>query len=238
VNTRFNPTVNGDPGAGILHLGHLYMCLVNEYMAHSTGGRFIVRFDDNQADWLNKVGQTQMWRNAAQIRDELDWCGIKVDEWAHQSTTERSAQKRIDAVWPGLREPNPKDYLVPHLTRSDAPQYPYAAYLTAEVILNDHWGDVDLMIAGDELLDRYALYCWMSDQLGVKQIEHVYLPRLTDGAELAPVSKTEGNHRLMSYRRDTYTPAALKTILANSCLDDPAGAWDWRNVKREPRLTI
>jgi hypothetical protein len=44
--TRFNPTLNG-----YLHLGHVMMCLVNRAEATEHGGKFLVRFDDDQRYW-------------------------------------------------------------------------------------------------------------------------------------------------------------------------------------------
>lgn len=237
--TRFNPTVSGCADLGILHVGHLYMVLVNAHMAHASGGRFLVRFDDNQICWRREVGEPGLRANSYTIRKELEWFGVQVDAWSSQAETERSAQQFIHRKWPCLREPAQYER-VPFLVREDSPQYPYAPYLTAEVALYDAWAGINLLIVGDELMSRYALYCWMSEQLGLPLIQHVYLPRLRDkpgaNGELDIIAKTVGNHKLKTYRDRGMTPQDIEYLLRQSCLVDPAGEWDYRNVKPQPRL--
>lgn len=239
MNTRFCPTCNGDASVGILHLGHLYLCLVNEYMAHSTGGRFVVRFDDNQQAWRAALGQDAMRRNAATIRKELEWAGVKVDEWVYQSEIEPTTKAAIAAQWPGLKEPGGDYTTVPTLVREDSPQYPYAPYLTAESVLLDAWAGIDTMIVGDELLSRYSLYQWMAEQLNVPQIKHIYLPRLrgrSQGGELDHVSKTRGNHKLSRFMEARNAPKEVRFVLREACLTNFAGEWDWQNIRPQPRL--
>ena len=50
IKTRWNPTING-----ALHVGHLYSMLVNERFAHEQGGKFCVRFDDNNPPFVLNI---------------------------------------------------------------------------------------------------------------------------------------------------------------------------------------
>ena len=241
--TRFNPTSNGDASKGILHLGHLYMCMVNEYMAHSTGGKFIVRFDDTQQYWINELGREQIARNCQKIIDELTWFGIKVDEYVWQSKRESqfihllSHGARLDD---SLLNEDATKYVQPILVRDDASQYPDAFYVIAETVWNDWKDHIDTLIIGDELLSRWSCYRLIAYLLNhnIPQIDTViHLPRLRDGYELASVSKTEGNYRVQDYIDRGYTPKEIETILRYACLTDVHGDWDWRNVKQAPMLT-
>ena len=62
-NTRFNPSISG-----ALHIGHLYMALVNEMEAHRTGGKFIVRVDDTQDIWNHWIKKDERDKYLSLIR--------------------------------------------------------------------------------------------------------------------------------------------------------------------------
>lgn len=93
--TRINPTVNG-----FCHLGHIYLALVNEFAAHSTGGRFIVRFDDCQGRWLKLLGAAKMAEYAAGWLDDLEWLGIQIDGVVFESAIHARIDARIQQVFP------------------------------------------------------------------------------------------------------------------------------------------
>lgn len=237
MNTRFNPTTNGDASKGILHLGHLYVARVNEYMAHSTGGKYLVRFDDAQIMWASTLGKAAMRANSNKIRDELEWAGVHTDGYVWQSDREADIEARIHERHPWLAQSMAYDD-VPCIVRDDAPQYPYAPYLTSEVAINDAMDGVTHIIAGDELLSRYSLYEWFRRMYGLPVVRHIFIPRLKAGGELANVSKTAGNYKLDDYKLLGWSPRDLDVALRASCLIDPRGEWDWRNVKAQPRLMI
>ena len=239
MNTRFNPTANGDANKGVLHLGHVYMVLVNRHMAELTGGRFIVRFDDNQTGWLQQLGRERMADNCRKIIEELTWLGIRPYCYVWQSGRDDVIPARIHARFPDLVDV-PAGCVTPILVRDDAPQYPDAQYLIAETVLHDQMDCVTQLIVGDELLGRFSAYRLWADLLGVPQIEApIHLPRLRDGAnEMGSVSKTVGNHRLQTYRDQGATPGDVFAMLREACLIEPKRGWDWRNVKREPVLEV
>ena len=82
--TRFNPTTNG-----ALHIGHAYTALVNQHEAHASGGKYILRFDDNTRYWVRKLGgKAEMAKIARQQQDDLEWLGIVPDETFYQSEME------------------------------------------------------------------------------------------------------------------------------------------------------
>ena len=86
LNTRFNPTTNG-----YLHVGHLYLVLLNAAYATESGGKFQVRFDDNMAVWVARLGERGLDRYAEAARRDIEWCGVQVDEWMSQRALEGEA---------------------------------------------------------------------------------------------------------------------------------------------------
>jgi len=80
-NTRFNPTISGP-----LHIGHLYMALVNEAEAHHTGGKFIVRADDTQDYWNHWMKKDQQDKYYEEYQEQLGFF-MNVDVWELQVIT-------------------------------------------------------------------------------------------------------------------------------------------------------
>jgi len=230
MNTRLNPTVNGLP-----HLGHAYLALVNQHEAHSTGGTFDLRFDDYQGRWLKDVGEAKMREYAAGWLEDFEWLGIKADRVIYESEIHDYVESRVGLAFPGLKDP----YEVagtPVLIREDSPQYPYVPYLTATIAFMDHMEGIDTLICGDELLSRYALYCWMSEKMGLPIMKHVFMPRLRGNGELDTVSKTAGTYKIRTFRKRGYSPEMVRTMLAYACLKDPHGQWAVSNIRPQPRL--
>ncbi|MHB2205198.1 glutamate--tRNA ligase [Methylobacterium sp. CM6257] len=75
---RFAPSPTG-----YLHIGNARPALLNALFARRTGGRFLLRLDDTDAE-----RSTEVFANA--IREDLSWLGIEPDLFARQSA--RKAQ--------------------------------------------------------------------------------------------------------------------------------------------------
>jgi glutamyl/glutaminyl-tRNA synthetase len=88
VNTRFNPTANGN-----LHIGHLYLILLNYNHAKKTDGKFIVRFDDDQYYWVNNLGKEKVNQFCEEIKKDLAWIGIIPDVYSYESKEREENQK-------------------------------------------------------------------------------------------------------------------------------------------------
>ena len=78
-NTRFNPTISGQ-----LHVGHLYMALVNEAEAHRSGGKFTVRVDDANAYWVLNMGKRLIDQYFNMYQSQIERF-MKVDVWHRES---------------------------------------------------------------------------------------------------------------------------------------------------------
>lgn len=241
-NTRGNPTANGDYRQGVLHLGHAATFMLNHEIARSTGGKFVLRLDDNQAYWIKELGRDRIAANCSQIMREMDWLGIEPDEYVYQSEQESVVEAEIQRrrLFDLLdRDPVNGYPHVPEMAASSVPQYPYAPWLTAEVVILDHLSDIDLVIVGIDLLSRYSLYSNICERMGYAVPRQVFVPRLQDGTggEIASVSKTVGNHRLRHYHDDLHwTPRIFKEFVAECYLVDPAKGWKLDNIKPNPLI--
>jgi len=153
VNTRFNPTVNGD-----LHLGHLYLCLVNEHEAHSRGGKFGIRFDDAKPC-------TNTWANGdldliARYRERqlVDIAQFMTIDWATSEKEEEwrlcQIPKRFQEDWM-ISSPHPYPEVIQypggHHTGAGE-YYPYVPGWTAEKVWLDAQAGVNWLIRGDDLI--------------------------------------------------------------------------------------
>jgi glutamyl/glutaminyl-tRNA synthetase len=241
--TRFNPTVNG-----ALHVGHLYMILVNEAEAHNNNGKFTVRFDDNQPAYRYGLSWTGEYLTEAQISDiksamieDILWCDVPVDNWSSQEEREPRVQKFMRFLNEGKDLPVKRCYtsqVNPEVRwMSFDAAYPYVPYLTAEKVLNDFLDGCNLIIRGEDLLDEWALYHYFADSWGLPIPRQAFLKRLVMKSvteDLFDIRKTKGGHSISSYREKGWSPERLKVMLAEACLIDPNKPWLIENCKTEP----
>ena len=96
MNTRFNPTTNGTG-----HLGHAYIAILNYHAAKSSGGEFIVRFDDDQEWWVERLGRAKMAEYAEAWNEDLEWLGIVPNRYTSEAE-ERGSNEALMAAFPLL----------------------------------------------------------------------------------------------------------------------------------------
>lgn len=243
ANTRLCPTTNG-PG---LHLGHICMALVNEAEAHSTGGRFLVRFDDNQKQWMDKQAPGEARGYADRMREDLEWFGIRVDGYSFQTDVETWVPAH--EIWNRLTgQKYPLNNLTQGASQSHAPevptdpssQYPYAPFLTAEKVVFDYMQKIDLLIRGFDLLGEYSLYSYLCDLWNIPIPRQIFLPRLqlSEGKGFnsrVDVSKTSSKCMVRDMKK-AFSAASLQEMLAIAYLKAPEGPWLASNVKAMPVL--
>ena len=235
-NTRFNPTTNGD-----LHIGHIYLALVNEYEAHRSGGKFVLRLEDDQENiiWIMKQKQRSIPAICAQMIEDLEWINIKIDEIVYQSDIAESARALIHQLDPSQLLSGLKDmftYRNAEVVGNQISYYPYAPHLTAMRVMMDAMSEIKLLIRGEDLMTEECLYALFCEQYRLRLPEMHYLPRLRllDGSEIAEISKTDGNYRIAALREAGMSPAELIDRLRVSCLKDPHGEWIIDNVRSNP----
>ena len=240
-NTRFNPTVNGD-----LHVGHLYVALVNEHEAHASGGKFGVRFDDSKPctmEWANSVPDVIVAGRDRQLADLEQF--MTVDYTVSELENNwRLCQmpKRLSEDWM-ISTPHPYPFVVgrrapkrPGGDPAAGEHYPYVPGWTAEKVWHDAHEGINWLIRGDDLLDEFSLYCYFADLIGVPTVKHTYLPRLQPkGGRWDTVSKTEGGNSIRTYLKH-YGKDGIMEKLRTACLKDPDGDFGVDNIKPEPRI--
>jgi glutamyl/glutaminyl-tRNA synthetase len=216
--TRFNPTCNG-----MLHLGHLYIALINYHEAKQAGGKFILRLDDDQPDWIAEIGRDGLRHYGASALETLRAFGLTPDEWYFQS--------RIVIDQAPAYKPSPFPAPIDPLATSQT-WYSYTPRFTYCKVVMDYRDQISLLIRGVDLLSEFSLYQFYVDLLGYPSPKHYYLPRLLDhsGAE---ISKTNGAPSVNSYL-ERYTPEQIIERLAHCILNVPAIGWRSFNVKRHP----
>ena len=233
--TRFNPTTNGD-----LHLGHLYIVLFNLQAARDSGGKFLVRFEDNSIDALVKMTGAEMRLFSERQLSALYWLGIDEIAVSRQSELDLPLKEFVakhdwfipEYRWPYSYVLNPI-YGIMHPDLGE--WFPYAPYLTYNKVIYDELAGVNLLIRGDDLRSEFSLYQHFRAMLKLPDITHYYMPRMY-GAEDEIVSKFHGAKSILEYKKLGWKPDDIMGLLAKSALNDPDQGWQLSNVKRYPRL--
>ena len=238
--TRFNPTTNGD-----LHLGHVYAMLFNEYMGHSNGGKFFVRFEDNQIDSLYSVNAVESGFYCERQREAIEWLGIPVDVYFRQSTLDLDLKQFVanhgwfipEYRWPYeyALDPTKGGEYLGHPGGYKGEWFPYAPYITYCKVIYDELAGVNVLIRGDDLRSEFSLYQHYRNTFGLKEINHYYLPRIDDHKEKV-ISKWYKAKSILEYKDAGWTAERILDGLARSALKKPGDGWKLANVKRFPRL--
>jgi glutamyl/glutaminyl-tRNA synthetase len=230
-STRLNPTSNG-----LMHLGHAYLAFLNEHIAHSTGGKFVLRIENNQFSWVRDLGQAKCDEYADAWVEDVEWLGLHPDQIVYESELEDVIGKTIRR-----KHPNWYDDGVGVLTEAQVigmnHVYPMAKYLTAKVALLDAMQGVDLLICGMDLITRDCFYAYVCQEYDLPEIKRVYVPRLT-GDMLDDVSKTRGNMKIRGYRERGWSRQEVEALLRDACLVDRDAEWTINNIKTQPKLEV
>jgi glutamyl/glutaminyl-tRNA synthetase len=201
--TRFSPSTSGG-----LHLGHIYTALVNQQLAHSSGGKFIVRVDDTHTDSLTGRG---LERNARIVESEHIEVHADIDP------------EHFQAIETHV------------IGRPDLHPAAYAPWVTAQRVFYDWIQNVNLVVRAEELLAEYGLYCHYCQSWQIQQPQFLYLPRLR-AAGGGEISKTKGGYQIAGLRANGYSPRQVLDMLAIGCLIVPLAGWHIWNLKPEPSL--
>jgi glutamyl/glutaminyl-tRNA synthetase len=211
--------------------------LVNEYIAHSTGGKFFVRFED--VDYLVRL-QSKEETNAihhSQMQD-IEWLDLNVDDFVYQSSIleeTRNFIKDYDCV---VYEKDELYFKVPLVIRmgTDWMAIPYVPQQTAERVYMDAVLGITHVIRGDDFVTEYSLYAYFCDKFGFPIPQHIFLPRLI-GLK-GEISKTNGGYKIEDFRNEGYTAKELKQMIAKACLIYPLNGFELYNIKSNPRINL
>jgi hypothetical protein len=255
MNTRFVPGATGS-----LHIGHIYMALLNEHMAHDSGGKFHVRFCDAPV-WAGSLPCTP--EQATEIShlqlDELVWMDLDIDSVSYQSDLEQEVFSFLaNSNFRMVIDSTARAYYSgsdPHiLVHPKIHGFPLSTQSAVERVVYDYWEGSNLVIRGTEWISEHFLYMYFCALFGFPYPKCYYVPRLLaasdksgslwaddslhEDADQREISKTLGNWRIDDFRKEGITPEEVRRVLREACLQDPAGPWDVDNLKSQPRLKI
>jgi len=227
-NTRFNPTITGP-----LHIGHLYMALVNEFEAHRTGGKFYVRVDDTQPHWSFKIGKKRREKYYLEYREQLDLF-LSIDGWHRQSQMPKPkdiiGKHPILKRYPRLFE-NGVD--VEYQERFGRSLNGYNPEYIVRKIVWDFYEKTNWLIRGEELMAEANLYSHFVEEIGLPRVYQIYLPHLERKESGERVSKSAGTYGLAK-QIDAFGIEGTLSRLRESCLVDLEGEFVIDNIKRQP----
>jgi len=232
-NTRFNPTISGP-----LHIGHLYMALVNAAEAHRTGGKFIIRVDDTQAVWNHWIKKEQREKYYEDYQEQLGLF-VDVNVWERQS--QMLTPEEIIGDNPILKCPPPPSWganiNIEWRANIDQRVFQYHFYSVVEKVIWDYWQKVNLLIRGDDLITEAQLYEHITTILGFGIVRQIYLPKLMSinlrDDIRAEVSKTNKLYTLET-QIDAFGIDETMNLLKEACLIDPDGEFFVDNIKSNP----
>ena len=234
--TRFNPTTNGG-----LHIGHAYTALVNQHEAHASGGKFILRFDDNTRYWMSTLGgRAAMAEIAKGQQEDLEWLGIMPDQVVYQSEMEPEVLAFLaTSKWQHVVDHGvTNDYAAHVISDPQVVPFTLTSFLSAERVVSDHMLGASLLIRGMEMLSGDVLYLYLCAVFGFSPPDRWYIPRLMGGGstELADMSKTAGNWKIKDVRERGHSPEKVREVLRRSCLIDLYYGWSLDNINPRPVL--
>jgi len=232
-NTRFNPTISGP-----LHIGHLYMVLVNAAEAHRTGGKFTIRIDDTQPYWNHWIKEDQRNKYYEDYQKQLNQF-VEVDVWERQS--QMLIPEEIIGEHPLLKKYSRFVWMetsnIEWRTAINQKILPYCPNHTLEKVVWDFWEDVNLLIRGDDLITESSLYAHFLDELGLPRIHQIYLSRLVAQDQqdkiIGTVSKTDRVYSLETQMKEFGIEGTLQ-YMRDSCLVDVKGEFLVDNIKPIP----
>ena len=234
VITRFNPTVSGN-----LHLGHVFTLLVNEEFAHSRGGKFYVRFDDDNI-MLHPFSEDEMKRTINSQIEDMEWLNIKIDfHWIFQSDLHHEVNKRLRNLrYAMMPETKQGEFKLPLFIRMGTTYipYPYVSHQTVERVIMDNMLGITHVIRGDDFATEFSLYCYFCQRFNFPTPEFIFLPRLI--SVYGDISKTNGGYKISDFRENGYSPEQLKRMLAEACLIYPNNGWEIYNIKSNPKINL
>jgi glutamyl/glutaminyl-tRNA synthetase len=214
--------------------------LVNEYIAHSTGGKFFIRFED--MDYLVRIQTPEKTKAILQSqKKDIEWLELSVDGYEYQSDKlygikqflELSENKKFM-----IYEKDCLDFVTPLVIRmtTDWAAIPYVPQQTAERVAMDYNLGINHVIRGDDFVTEFSLYAYFCDKFGFSIPKFTFLPRLA--GIYGDISKTHGGYKIADFRNEGYSAKELKQLIAKACTIYPLNGFELYNIKSNPRINL
>ncbi len=207
IITRFAPSPTGN-----LHIGGARTALFNYLYAKHCNGKFLLRFEDTDAERSKE-------EYAVQIRESLRWIGIN---WDNEDIPYQSKRLHIYESYKnhllekGLAyhkdgaiflkgKDNVEDFVI---WRSDGmPIFHFT------VVIDDHEMNVNCIIRGVDHLTNTDKHKIIYDYLGFPKPEWFHIPLIVDENN-KPLSKRRDDASVTFYQEKEYLPEAVMNYLA------------------------
>jgi len=208
MTTRFRPTPWAD-----LHLGHIWCAWHNWYIAHATGGDFILLMDDFTFE-LQEMGLRAfpVAVNAERYAEDLAWLGMTPDRIAFASEFEEAHAAAAAKL---SLKPTRKDFATPIMFNNIPGGMPaqgggqYTDYIVACRVVDDHELGVNCFVRGDDLSGELQLYDSIARRLGYNPPGQQYIKCVWREGQLGKESKSSFSPTVRELRAAGYEPYQL-----------------------------
>ncbi len=248
-NTRFAPSNSGN-----LHCGSVRTAYLNWLAARSTGGKFILRIDDTNADKSSDV-------YTANIIDTMNWLGLDYDHTFSQSSRfDVYLSRAMDLVnqgkgvykdgaiclkindrlnsWTdaanGLIKITDDDLLHANgmvLIKSDgSPTYHFAS------VVDDIDMGINLIIRGTDHITNTSKHVFLYDALNAPVPKFAHIGLIFDGGK--KISKRDGAASVIDMKLRGYHPDAILNLLIKMGWSHPDATFDQSNPLLDKSLAL
>lgn len=207
VNTRFAPTPDS-----FLHIGHVWMALLNHGVAHETGGCFWLRLDDLYHP------KSEMAAISDSIIEDMEWVGVPPDRIVRQSEWQElfETESRRGGIIEQLDFPT--TVLFDNIGRHHVRHETCLSSVLRGVIC-DHEMNIKQVIRGEEMIHEQSAYVDFCSRLGFDVPRFAYLSRVeVDGIVVAG---SRGMWPVRRLREQGVQPEEIIIALRRACLYDP-----------------
>lgn len=220
-NTRFAPTPTG-----YLHLGHLFLCLLNRDEAQSRGGKFIVRVENLWAkEALPQLSAKYVRGVGEKIISDMEWAGVPPDFVSWQDETEE-----LDRQMLSLHPEIPLSLIESSMNEGGVKSGTALLHHTAGKVIFDNYTGCDPIIRGDDLKIEHYWYVYLCTLFGFPIPEMCYVPRLMLNREVMSKSGIV-KITLAELRAKGFSPQDVEEVIRDATLADRSGKFLMANTK-------
>jgi len=253
MSTRFNPTLSGD-----LHIGHVYIMLLNRYLASITCGDFIVRFSypptrtklsrycpfgrifrtPHAFGRTLRSGDIVDYESIRKnICDNIDFLGIPVDKYSEDIYDERCSKYQAYQESSIAKSFKFRQAVGPESVFGEQ-YFPYIPYTTCCKVLQDYQENCTCFIRGEDLLTEYSLYCYFCDVFSIPYPRQFFVPKLlgVDNENICTSGPNGGKYSINNFIKKGYTRDDIMILLCKSCLLNENGFFEIDNLVKNPVL--
>lgn len=233
-NARFSPTPTK---GGTIHLGHVWVMLLNREAAHSVGGRFIVRFEDVLGVEMDRSVSPSFLRARCDVMlEEMERMDLMPDLVVWQS----EEMPIFRSLTIGGESPEAVGVGDTRMTiiegAGDRTATSREVGSTAYRVFSDVLHTCDPIIRGHDLLIEDWLYDDTCRRMGVVAPQRIYVPKLSLGDDV--MSKSAGTGSVDRLLNAGHSPEQLIEAILRAAAKDPSAGFNMSNVAPQPKPIV